>query len=298
MNEARRMHYLEAMGIDMFVPRFRLPNTLASVQCELPVASADERSIEPVQTSSFVAPALVADTCIIESVSSGLAGVLSALDLDSSPSKRQPKVLEESAPATQTDSDDVPSTADSKQESAQDIQSLLSKTGLAASAKCAFSLGLWLTDQNIQVIDSRQVGDALPTEALLNNILQFHSLVQNGLPRIEVQDWPVPGLADADQSWRAAQEMINEFLLFRFEERACLGFILFGKDALHAAVSDHINFDDVCFSVLSEPLHAAPVLVLPALRDLLYAPENKREVYQAMSAFEQARALLNQSLSN
>jgi len=39
MNEQRRMQYLEAMGIDMFVPRFRLVQAKASVRASLPVAA-------------------------------------------------------------------------------------------------------------------------------------------------------------------------------------------------------------------------------------------------------------------
>lgn len=38
MNEQRRMQYLDAMGIDMFVPRFVLAGAALSSQCELPVA--------------------------------------------------------------------------------------------------------------------------------------------------------------------------------------------------------------------------------------------------------------------
>ena len=51
MNEAQRLAYLDAMGVEQLYPRLVLPGAKPSVLCELPVATEAEQTTTPIPSA-------------------------------------------------------------------------------------------------------------------------------------------------------------------------------------------------------------------------------------------------------
>lgn len=293
MNEYQRMQYLEAIGVETFVPRMTLPNARPSLQCIVPdtapkstlQASPKTGSDKDILGSASTAAneaALSQDA--LRSLNEGLSSVLSDLDLDARTPSKLEKSLDSKEPKPALDNssrDSVALSVTGGHRAGPALESV-SKDSIM-SQKATFNLALWYTDSHIQVIDSRQPQDALPTETLLNNILVATGMLKAGLPTTELQSWPLPG--SADQSWHAAAAMLNDFLSFRYESKPVRGFVLFGEDAAKAMLGEHFDFGDRVFSKTTANDYNVETLVLPSLRDLLYAPQSKRKLWPLMTSF-------------
>lgn len=259
MNERQRMHYLDALGIDTFVPRFVLPVAKLSAPCALPaVAAAEPESVlvnEPVH---------------------GLASPVVGGE--------ERRVLDDIVRATQIPG---PSKNDDASETASLSASLDAPLSEATAAPVRFSLALWHLGK-VQVIDSRRQGDALPTDALLSNILQAVGCLDLNLPKAEMLQWP---MVERQQhgGWPAAQELVQGFLDGRLLSRPVAYLFLFGDDAARAVLGEGCDITQTRYACVPVPAFEAEAIVLPSLAEILYQPECKRDVWRALSGLPKLR---------
>lgn len=254
MNELQRMQYLEAMGADMFVPRFVLSHAPVPRRAELP------QSVEMVGTAFAGGPA-INEEHEQRVLPEQAAAVNRIVNLDfQAESRRQtddceaekpvfpPKPISESPPAKET---------------------------------ARFSLALWRINNDVLVVDSRRPKAALPTETLLSNILFQLNLLRQPLPRAEFLNWPMAG--GNDQGWDAASEMARAFLEGRLLSNPVRYMIIMGSDAGRAILQQD-TLDPVGEKVRMEAF-AVDALVLPSLADILYQPELKKRIWQSLQVF-------------
>ncbi len=290
IDEHRRAQYLDAMGLDTYVPRWVLPNALAPVACELGVEVGVEelRVVDKPETEERVEyhssalsseavtagasesvgeePAQPLSREQVSSLNEGLSSVLA--ELSGEAPKREPRKIEA-----------LPESV-SEEEVLKSVD--LSDVAVAQE-KAKFNLGLWFTDTKIQILDSRKEGDALPTEVFLSNLLLGNALIQNRLPAMETQVWPFPGASEGEQGWVAACAMMSDFFQFRFEQSPATAIFAFGEEAARVILGADFNYQDACFSSVPSDDYGIPVTVLPSLRDFLYQPELKRKLWSALS---------------
>ncbi len=281
MNERQRMQYLETMGIDCFVPRFVLPEAKSSSLCELPVANDPIRSlsVESHGLAQEQSPHPTTSSSTSNVGASGLAqtGGAKRISIDDIiDGKKTEPVLEtvvgKEAPA-QSASDET-------------IQSIVESVSDVPKEAVQFSLSLWHIDK-IQIIDSRKPGDALPTDALLSNILLAIGGLSLQLPRVERIDWPMVETA-ADKSWQAAREMVQGFLEGRLLAKPVSHILLFGQDACTAVLGQDVDFIQQQYQTLPVEAFDASAIVLPSLADILRAPSFKSDVWRALSVLNRA----------
>eukprot|EP01026_Neomeris_dumetosa_P070941 TRINITY_DN71301_c0_g3_i1.p1 TRINITY_DN71301_c0_g3~~TRINITY_DN71301_c0_g3_i1.p1 ORF type:complete len:302 (-),score=27.34 TRINITY_DN71301_c0_g3_i1:39-911(-) len=260
MNERQRAQYLEAMGIDSFVPRFVLPAAKAPVMLQVVDVASDVDEADVAQLDQVQESGAAADT---------------TADTTSSPVpvrdilKAHMETVTESPPSTEPQSPVAVVDAETVEE--------------RASVKPArFSLSLWRAGKDVQVIDSRQQGDALPTHKLLSNILQALSVLDLNLPKEEILRWPMVENSP-HQGWEEARAMVNGFLEARLLDNPVTLFLLFGQDAFHAMFGEHEDFDSARYQHRTIEDFSARAIVLPSLAEILYTPGLKRPVWQTLN---------------
>lgn len=260
MNERQRMQYLDAMGIEMFVPRLVLPNAAETVECELPI---EYRSVS-----------VDLETLPERQKSDKAAAFLSSLrQQDSKPTpilKAEDKGLDRSASAL--------------------VDEIAKEAKVIESTR--FTLGLWTVESGLQILDTRTPGDALPTDALLNNILMANGLLKAQLPRAEILNWPYAGVSGVNASWPAAIEMMKEFLGARLEIKAVSFILLWGEDAAKVVLGEDFNFSDSLYTICKPEHFQAQALVLPSLKHFLQNPLEKKFLWEA---FKPLRSALSES---
>lgn len=262
MNELTRMQYLDAMGIDMFVPKVCLTHAKASLQCVLP--SAELLPVASNESPLDVTERLGAGDHVQSSGPVSAAHVLA--NLRGEKQQAEPVIRSEHAPFTEH-------TVNRAHESAP-------PPPLSASTPDAnFTLGMWRVGSHVQILDSRMDGDALPTDVLLRNVLRVHGLLAQSMPAQEILHWPLPGVALTDTSWGAAHDMVISFLEGRLLDNPATVFLIFGEDAFRALMGEAVGFSDVLYQTLNIDAFAADVIVLPSLRSLLHNPLEKKRLW-------------------
>jgi len=280
LNENRRLHYLEAIGIDTYVPRRLLVNAPEASLCELAIVETEAPGMELVSgaSGSVSDPALSEGSVFKQEDNIGRPlnkTISSVLEGFSDAPVRKP-VLAEVEAASETNS-----AASAGQ---------LDKATVKPEEKARFQLGLWLTDTSIQVVDARQPGDALPTQVLLTNFLIACGLIQTNLSPMESQVWPLAGAPESEQGWEAACSMMEDFLQFRFEAKSTRALILCGQDAVKAALGPDAQYEAMLFKQERSAHYDVELVVLPALREFLYKPELKASVWKALTSLRDALA--------
>lgn len=269
MNELTRMQYLDAMGIDMFVPKVCLPHAKAVSQCVLPSAellptASNEPSLGAIDDSTAFPTAddHVADTHTPVSVANVLANLRDE--------KHQAGSVVRSEPVSAGDhvADDALSSSPS-----------LSAPELTSAN---FTLGMWRVGSHLQILDSRSDGDALPTDVLLRNILRIHGLLLQSMPAQEILHWPLPGVALTDTSWGAAHDMVISFLEGRLSANPVSAFLVFGEDAFCALMGETANFTEALYQTVSVDTFDIDAIVLPSLRSLLHNPLEKKQLWPVL----------------
>ncbi|HRH79042.1 MAG TPA: hypothetical protein PK129_16975, partial [Cellvibrionaceae bacterium] len=172
------MEYLDALGIEQFVPRKRLlgaKSSLALIRVHSPVETtpATKVALAPIELAEVSVPQPVAK--LVSQVTERLIAP------DNTPSARSATLAQPPAP-----------------------------TGLVTPQKVLrFALTVWHLPGWLW-IDSRQSQQALPTDALLHNILAALKLKEPVKP--EVIKWPPVESPLQVQDWAQAREMMNSFL--------------------------------------------------------------------------------------
>lgn len=247
MNEHQRMEYLEAMGITQYVPRWILPAARRSAQLEVPRVEAAVEIIEPPEPLDYSVASLSSPVAIGEIMDT----------LVRQPAVGEPSVGEEVMPL-------APSVA---------------PTPTAVEPPAQFSLSIWRPAPGLMVVDSRHAGQALPTKALLENILRAKEI---SLPQTkpDILLWPPAGVAPTP-GWGAAREMLQAFLHARLERQPAQYLWLMGESACRAVLPDHTYEESIGRAINLDSL-ATLAVVLPSLADMLLQPELKARTWAAI----------------
>ncbi len=316
MNEATRMQYLDAMGIDMFVPRLILPAAKLSSQCLLPDAPAYEEQAAKLANTAQDG----SQTSTVQSV--GTLRVLDALR-DSSTANRDSSV-DNSVALTVTSDNTLPNSSSLPSDgispsvalNTAKTQSATAEKGTVVNARvptllmpeqaaqvheitngnrakhdapihsageflsqpAQFMLNLWRVSPDILVVDSQKNIEPLPKEQLLHNILRAIYIEQR-LPKADVLNWPMVKGMSKDNSWQSAQEMVSYFLEGRLYTSPVKYIFIFGADAQKAILN--AQPEDKNGSMMLTEL-GSKALYFPSLVDMLLKPKLKNGVWQAL----------------
>jgi hypothetical protein len=236
------MQYLDAMGIEMFVPRLSLPLESEPSLAELPIELRTIESAEdllpergqPVGGGSLLDSLRGADT--------------------------HPQPVSKPAAVSKTPHSEVGN--ESSEPTAQ------------------FQIGFWWTQSGLIVLDSRRPNAALPTDALINNVLIANGLIQYPLPAAEVIRWPLAKGQDA--SWRSASAMMHELLRARRGDKPAKYCVVWGEACLRSLIPG-ANYSKVLFKSVELPQLNCKLLCLPEPEQFLRQCQDKASLWQAFN---------------
>lgn len=241
--ELRRREYLQAMGITQFVPRWILPGARQSAQLEPPLEPPPPVTAPAEEIAAPAAPRA------LETVVTGLVDTL--------------------VPARKG----RPSTAGKPLAPAEE-------KSIDAAAAPHFALSIWRPCAALMVIDTRPSGQALPTDALLHNILRAKGLAA-APAAADVLRWP-PLAGQATDTWAAAREMTLAFLQARLELQPAAYLWLLGESAYRAVVAEVKPYSESLGQALNLESLGTLALVLPSLSDMLRQPQLKAITWSAI----------------
>lgn len=282
MNEQQRTAYLEAMGIQVFVPRWTLPAARPSRQAPLPEPVQSHPSSQALGNPDFSQsgydesngsePGYGASghgfshretsNPAARNLTGMLSGIINQLEAKGSSHSKLP-------PA---------SPAEPAASPAKRVLDVLA--GPAPSEGVRFSLSLWRATEGLMVIDSHQARQALPTSTLLNNML-FAKGWRMPLARPEVLNWPMVGGTD-DGGWPQACEMVQAFLNARCERQPVQSIWLMGEAAYRAVCDGSDDYQKNIGHMRDLPTLGCLAVVLPSLTDMLKSPSLKAPAWQAI----------------
>ncbi|MDZ7922629.1 MAG: hypothetical protein U5M23_00920 [Marinagarivorans sp.] len=275
MNELTRMQYLAAMSIESFVPRSILPAAKASVACVLPEVWLDDLQDDIVDVQPLVHPALRPSASQVSSPSPAHHAASQSLVKDI----LAPSQALAETPLARIDSD-------------RTLQQLLIKS---RHKPLSFSLSVWSLANGVVIIDSREPKAALPTSALLHNIVM--AFARDGvIPKPDFINWPLLHSATANPNeTQDAQEMTQAFLASRFEMAAPKVIVVMGEMAASIVLNKALlNQKELNQKELNQaapdnygtPITSAhlpcPAVCLPSLAQLLKEPLLKRFIWLAL----------------
>ncbi len=194
MNELQRQAYMEAMGVDCYVPRLHLPAAMPSVLCEIPELA----EVPVANTEPSVAP--------IAKGKNGSAAAMQALLGEDEPNKAQ------------------------AQQSVEAVTEQLVQTTSATSIP-HFALSI-VRGSNILIVDDGLPGHINPAEylQLLHNIVFALGAGKQQLA-IDSFVWPMVKNSQIDQSETAARQTLDAFLSKQVEQYKAHYIIVMGETA-------------------------------------------------------------------
>ncbi|MFT5033762.1 MAG: hypothetical protein ACI89D_000599 [Bermanella sp.] len=243
--EARRMAYLEVMGVESYFPRITLPGAKASVLCE---TLADLEAL--------------ADNAVIDS---------------SSPEG----VSSEAAPQRATGHDTLralmPKISGIEKPLAKKINKTPPNETAIKAEVVRFNLRFFQVPGLAMIVDSSpdSAPDASIQRFAANLLLALSGLHENWEGAIKTQfqqhvfRWPVGGNAQIEQGEQAAMEAVSASVLANCERHAIPVVLLLGKQAAHFGAGDYPD---------------ARVLSLESVSHYLMTPVAKRELWHAVLA--------------
>lgn len=266
MNELQRQHYLSALGVDTYMPRWRLPFAPISVRCELPVAEVETPSLEKLQ----VKPDLVSEPTYSQPVLKTISSDVSPVDNLIGDILDAKKVVRSAAAPV----------------SAADILAQLDTKPLTIEP---FSLSIWRPLDGVMIIDSRNTKLALPTELLLNNILRSVFSTQLIKPQEEVLRWPMIENSFAKRSKSDARTELQTWLSVQHEIRPIRYLWLMGSNAATYLLPEPVEYTMSIFNKIALLDSTVNSLVLPSLNELLQKPSAKKQLFSAFRDYHSAQ---------
>lgn len=261
MNEYQRQIYLSALGVENYMPRWRLALAPAAVVCDLPAIAAevqhmasteaagvsidsDKPAISQSQGGAGVAP-LMAD--VLRTLTQPTLGSKHPLPLPSLPSARQ---------------------------------------SLATEQIPAFVLSIWRPVDDVLVIDSRNTQLAFPTDALLNNILRAVFALQAPLSNEEILRWPLVDNVLVARTEDDARSALQVWLEVELERRPARQLLLMGRNATQYFLSPDLKYDDILWKEIALTNSTNRAMVTPSLVELLQQPILKRDLWRALQPWQ------------
>jgi len=257
MNEKLRMQYLEVLGIDYFVPRYVLPNAAEPVECLMP--AANESRMPDESLDDFVASVPVEAT---DNANASSEAPISRVPTPHKTSSMLQSVAEENLkPVVKT------------------ARSVLESMVEPSAEVVEFALSVWRIGPSLLAIDTREVGAALPTEALLDNIVRACG-IEASLPGADSLQWPLVNIPGKPQGWPEARSMVATYLEGKLSHPVAT-ILLFGESACKAVLGENDYSQQVWKSVPVDAFVCNSV-VLPSLADILRNTELKARVWQCL----------------
>lgn len=259
MNEYQRQSYLTSMGIENYMPRWRLALAPTPVACVLPVSDAvfvpveEELSSSP-QTDTNIRNMVVKPTAV--------ADVLRDLKLDQQKKTDTPKPEQKgdtslvSAPVVKT----IP----------------------------AFALSIWRPQNDLLVIDSRNAQLALPTELLLQNILRALYGVPSNSGAEDILRWPLIDNTFVSRTVDDARSVLQVWLEVELERRPVKRLLLMGYNAAQYFLESENSYQSSLFHALELTQFSTQAIVAPSLVELLQKPEQKLSLWQVLQSWRSA----------
>ena len=258
MNELDRQSYLSALGIENYMPRWRLPCAPEPVVCFLPIVEIDnsetfssDRAVTLVPQSPIASISVKVDSVVT-------INALASLDV------RQQSSNPINAAAI--------------------LQQLEEKK---APAIAPFSLSLWRPEKGFLIIDSRNTAMALPTEQLLNNVLRAVLGSTKYDLKEEVLRWPMIENRFVSRTEVDARNELQTWLAVENELRPINRLWLLGENAIQFFMATNISIIERRWEKVpvSGLLSDSPVeaLLLPGLTDFLQNPIFKSRLWAALN---------------
>ena len=268
------MAYLETMGIEMFVPRWVLPAAKSPRQALLPEADVpgngnsdtsneDHQSATP-SLKIHHQPNETNQAHPVGGLVSDILGELSGRKTASDSPKSSIMKLTDQAVSP----------------GKRVLEGVFSSE--AETPAPHFSLSLWRVHDDLLVIDSRQSQEALPTAALLSNIL-FAKGMSRTLPKAEILNWPMAGTV-SQSGWPEANEMVQAFLRARFDHKPAQTVWLMGEAACRAVCGEGALFSECMGQMRDVNDLSCLAVILPSLADMLKTPALKAPAWHAIKA--------------
>jgi hypothetical protein len=267
VTEQLRQHYLQAFGIETYVPRWALPGAAALVMF------ASEAMVE--------GEAAVADCA--EAVDADVVEASAALADNSRGVGGEARV---------SLAGDLPG----RSKQARESQRSVVEAPLRTAPVHRFVLSAWRILDDVVVLDSRRLKLALPVERLLLNISQALGFGGGtALPPAELLRWPLLDTAasprpDLVKSVAEARAMVHAYLAAQNEKQRVKTVLLMGADAArHALSARDFEPGSECEEWLGQsftlPLDgdsSLRAIVLPSLAAMLQHPPLKALTWKAI----------------
>src|SRR5690606_6475032 len=261
MNEYQRQIYLSALGVENYMPRWRLALAPAAVVCDLPAIAADVQHTAPMETAG-----ISIDTDKSDFSQSQAGGGAAPLMADVLRTLTQP-------------------TLSSIQPSPLPSLSSVRKS-LATEQIPAFVLSIWRPVDDVLVIDSRNTQLAFPTEVLLNNILRAVFALQGPLSNEEILRWPLVDNVLVARTEDDARSALQVWLEVELERRPARQLLLMGRNATQYFLSPDLSYDDILWQEITLTNSPNRAIVTPSLVDLLQQPILKRDLWRALQPWQ------------
>ena len=258
MQEMARQQYLDAMGIQTYMPKWVLSSAPVPLQCDLAdvCAGSDNVGSRPAARPQVVLAAPQDSANAASASTPELAGDILQAMLSGA------KAADTTKPASKANN-----------------LSLIAKQQLLAAQDDAFAVNLWQFTGLIIVAD-RLVQKALPVTYLLKNILVALGRSVAEAQKPEVIKWPLDGLSAAQSG--PADTYLKSILLARRFAGQPTTLLCFGSMSSKNLLPDGA----VCYAqseVILSDAEAMPAVALPSLEALIEAPEKKAQVWAAIS---------------
>ncbi len=247
MNEYQRQAYLDAMGMEQYVPRWLMPHAPMPTACELPIEMPKAAApVSPQPAAPDSAPAV------------GPRPVTDFLDdmrrPPAKPARREPEpAAEQAAPAVPVPERIAP-----------------------------FTLSIWRSPLPVLVVDARQPKAAMPTDRLLRNLLQALAPHDSREVREEVLPWPLVRHKAVRLTADDARAELSTWLETELTNRPVRQLLLMGEAAARYLLPEDQSYENVLWQSLKLAPFDVPTLVAPSLLELLRDPSLKRPLWGAL----------------
>lgn len=285
MNEAIRMEYLEAMGVDMYVPRKVLPGALASKHAILPIAKEPQGQKPEATEHAQDSRAMPGGNQARAKSPSQIAGIIGQLEELSATLKGGAsggsalKAKIETGPTQPSPTEPRVSGHSAAENSAANAVSPHSNLAGESDRQVRFMLNMWQVGP-VLIVDSHQPRQAMPTTPLLMNMLRAKGFTGR-LPQAEVLRWPVLA-SEQKASLNAAREMLDSFLAGRLASASINYLWLMGRPAFETIAPVNQVFQERVGQSLNLDNYQVLAQVMPSLLQLLKDPKLKAYAWAAI----------------
>ncbi|RYY75150.1 MAG: hypothetical protein EOO52_12680 [Gammaproteobacteria bacterium] len=263
MNELQRQHYLSALGVDTYMPRWQLPFAPASTICE----------------TATLMEAPVLESSILKSDDSKL--------FQQDISRPEPKVEISTSAQSSNVLNDILESKNLPASKPQRISAadILAQLDTKPANIDAFSLSIWRPLDGVMIIDSRNAKLALPTELLLNNILRSIFSDDSLKPKEEILRWPMIENSFTKRTASDARVELQTWLSVQHEIQPIKYLWLMGSNAATYFLIDQKNFTDSIFQSADLVDSEVKALVLPSLIEILQNPALKKKIFAVVQQY-------------